>query len=244
MGDSIFSSSTFSRSKRKANDEDADALDSDISITEDIKKVRISTTPGLLRAQRDVKEVNDSFQTSTCPVELRVCHGEQNVLCIFKELPPSCPRLFRISIPRYYPHSRPTVHCVSQSSSGSSWQSDCISPNSGVCSHPALEEGWMATMTLMDVVTTLELIALGCATTANSLPLSSSCLSAAHGDEDRSDSSHAQVSATMFGSSGRRAWPQSQHFNQNTRSAACTDHDPGEAGSGAMEEADEKDWQP
>mmetsp|Transcript_7694 Transcript_7694/g.12976 ORF Transcript_7694/g.12976 Transcript_7694/m.12976 type:complete len:249 (-) Transcript_7694:247-993(-) len=154
MSDGLITSS--SRSKRKAEDNGGAPNDEEISITEDIKKVRISTTPGLLRAQKDVKDFNDSYQSGVCPVDLRVYHGEQEIFCEFKALPLSCPSIFRISIPRFYPHSRPIVHCISDTGGSSRF----INSQSGLCSHTNLEDGWMATMTLSDVVGTLEQVAL------------------------------------------------------------------------------------
>jgi ubiquitin-protein ligase len=163
MADGIFSSS---RSKRKADTNDYNNnthhQDEEISITEEIKKVRISTTAGLLRAQRDVKEFNDTCASQSGnekkTVELTICHGQQEIYCQFKTLPLSCPSLFRISIPRFYPHSQPTVYCVHAHDNCSSF----IDPATGRCSHTNLEDGWVATMTLMDVVAILEQIALDC----------------------------------------------------------------------------------
>lgn len=171
MSAGLFSST---RPKRKADDNGEAPNDDEMSITEDIKKVRISTTPGLLRAQKDVKDFNDSY-AGVCPVELRVYHGEQEIICQFKALPPSCPSMFRISIPRFYPHSHPIVHCVSDTGSSSRF----INSHTGLCSHTNLEDGWMATMTLRDVVGTLEQVALdGGAASADTHGL---CISPCHG---------------------------------------------------------------
>lgn len=191
---------TSSRSKRKADDNGEASSDEEMSITEDIKKVRISTTPGLLRAQKDVKDFND-FYHGDCPVDLRVYHGEQEILCQFKALPPSCPNTFRISIPRFYPHSHPIVHCVSDIGSGSRF----INSQTGLCSHINLGDGWTATMTLSDVVGTLEQVALDGDVASADTKSHGLCISPHHGRHQTDshitlyDMSNHQILSPRFG---------------------------------------------
>ena len=147
-----------SRAKRKA--ERPAFSDDEVSITEEIKKVRISTTPGLLRAHKDVKDFNGMFELHNCPAELKTLHGEEAILCVLNDLPMWCPNVFRIAIPRFYPHHRPVVHCMCQKTGG--WQSRHISVDSGERIHPDLEHNWLATMTLANVVAVIAKIAHEC----------------------------------------------------------------------------------
>jgi ubiquitin-protein ligase len=72
----------------------------------------------------------------------------------FTEMIPFAPALFRISVPRYYPHNHPIVFCITEG-----FPCPFISPT-GEITHPRLREDWSAVGTLLTVIETLQSIRL------------------------------------------------------------------------------------
>mmetsp|Transcript_12563 Transcript_12563/g.18977 ORF Transcript_12563/g.18977 Transcript_12563/m.18977 type:complete len:167 (-) Transcript_12563:63-563(-) len=122
-------------------------LEVDCSLSDQIKRVKISTTPGDLRLQKDLKDFDHCDK-----LEFR-CAGEiASVILTFKSIPACCPNTFLIRVPRHYPHHCPQVRCLSRG-----FHNQFIDCNGNVI-HPDLTDNWNAMNSLMDIVRTLEYI--------------------------------------------------------------------------------------
>ena len=123
------------------NDSDSNHL------SEQIKRFRISVTPGELRLQKDLKDLigNQEFilEHSSEPSVVLISFCDS---CIF------LPNKFKVKVPRFYPHDRPKVDCLDIG-----FVNNNINLTGNVV-HPIIAEDWNATKTLADVIYTLKLI--------------------------------------------------------------------------------------
>jgi ubiquitin-protein ligase len=128
--------------RRKRGIED---LREEISLSEQIKKVRITSTPGDLRLQNDVLD----FQ-SIPSIQLHESHEKSCIVLTLKNVPSECPDTFHIRVPKLYPHDPPLVTCLNP---GFVCQ---YIDSTGKVHHPALSGNWTAINCLVDVAHTLE----------------------------------------------------------------------------------------
>ena len=134
--------------KRKPPAEGADDL------SDYIKRCRINTTPGQLRLNSDVKDL----QANVPSVVVETTDDPMQVIVRFLDGPPE-PSAFSFTVSRFYPHERPLVRCISPFS-----PVDCQwFASDGSVLHPELQAGWTGIHTLSSAVTVLERVRAGLA---------------------------------------------------------------------------------
>ena len=110
-------------------------------MTEQIKRFRITNTPGELRLQKDMKEMSGRTD-----VNFQYPEEPGSVVLIFPTHPLylHIPAVFRVSVPRFYPHNAPNVHCLDEKfSAAGSVTCSYILPT-GELLHEGLGEAWSA----------------------------------------------------------------------------------------------------
>jgi ubiquitin-protein ligase len=128
--------------RRKRGNED---LSEESSLSEQIKKVRITSTPGDLRLQNDLLD----FQLIPS-IQLHESQEKSCIVLTLKDVPSQCPNTYHIRVPKLYPHDPPLVTCLNP---GFVCQ---FIDSTGKVHHPALSGNWTAINSLIDVARTLE----------------------------------------------------------------------------------------
>jgi ubiquitin-protein ligase len=105
----------------------------------------------MVRLQKDIKELKACGLNG---ISLQQSDDSGSIIVQFTEMIPFAPALFRISVPRYYPHNHPIVFCITEG-----FPCPFISPT-GEITHPRLREDWSAVGTLLTVIETLQSIRL------------------------------------------------------------------------------------
>lgn len=123
--------------KRKSEDDD---IYSSI-LSEQIKRFRISVTPGELRMRKDLHSLrshrgfNIEFAEEPSCVTLR-----------FSDAHMLSPLTFKINIPRFYPHDTPVITCIDSEHAHDFFDSD------GYVSLRSLGINWTAMCSILDVL--------------------------------------------------------------------------------------------
>ena len=121
------------------------------SLAEEIKKVRISYSPGELRLQSDLKDFDGSTAVTFSP-----CEDTSSRILTLLDIPDDCPCSFLVQINRHYPHKPPIVTCLDPG-----FYCEHIDTN-GIVRHPELLEHWVAVYSLAKVVEVVRGISLSC----------------------------------------------------------------------------------
>jgi ubiquitin-protein ligase len=128
--------------RRKRGSEEL--IEEECHLTEQIKKFRITSTPGDLRLQNDILD----FQKIP---SIRIETIEKSCIVLtFTDIPPDCPHSFHIRVPKLYPHDPPQVTCLNPG-----FLCQHIDAN-GKVHHPALGGNWTAINSLVDVAQILQ----------------------------------------------------------------------------------------
>jgi hypothetical protein len=158
----FFRSTTINNSSGKRKIETKSSVTNYDSLEENIKRCRISNTPGELRfifflffrkfrriklsffyvrrLQKDIKELRDMIGIrieSTIDPATIIIFFESNDL----------PNKFSVNVTRYYPHAHPIVVCLSPRPPGCHFID-----NNGLVIHSSLMECWSAVHSLRNVV--------------------------------------------------------------------------------------------
>jgi ubiquitin-protein ligase len=123
-----------SRGKRRNCDSSDDYL------ADEIKKVRLSLSPGEIRFQRDLRD----FDGSNVAV-FSSCDDSMSRLMTLYDIPDDCPSCFVVQINRHYPHKPPVVKCLQHG-----YFNEYISQD-GIINHSELQENWLAVYSLSNV---------------------------------------------------------------------------------------------
>ena len=130
------------RSRQQVENEDENTHLS--SLEGDLKKVKISYTPGELMLQKDMNVLRVKFH-------LKVTMGDHASACIIHfPLTEHQGVRFLFTVARYYPHNAPTVKCLDYS---------MVLPHidiNGNVTHRALNEDWSAICTIETVLQALD----------------------------------------------------------------------------------------
>ena len=126
--------------KRKYDDDSVSSI-----LSEEIKRFRISVTPGELRMKKDLNDLCNHHG-------LRIEYSEapSSVVIKFSNSYILSPMTFRINIPRYYPHDIPVITCIN-----SALLYDFFDAQ-GVVSLESLGVHWTATCSLSDVLLAIQ----------------------------------------------------------------------------------------
>lgn len=130
--------------RKRGNDE---LSEEECHLTEQIKKVRITTTPGDLRLQKDILDIQ---KIEHLGIRIQESPEKSCIILTFTDMPPSCPHSYHIRVPKFFPHDPPQVTCMNPE-----YHCQYIEP-SGRVHHPALGGSWTAINSLMDVVQILQ----------------------------------------------------------------------------------------
>lgn len=157
MMNSDCSPSSSRQAKRKSGLRDSDYSNEETgylrergvcAVSEQIKRFRISTTPGEIRLQKDLIEIRDLQH-----VVLEYGDDPSNVILHYKyDSCALCPNRFSISIKRFYPHDAPVVVCLD-----TGFTSPFITA-SGLVIHRALLEDWSALSSLATIIDSVQQI--------------------------------------------------------------------------------------
>ena len=117
-------------------------------LSEQIKRFRITVSPGELRMQRDLNDLADAEGLDfSYP-------GEPASVVIISDLQINCPNRFLLRVPRYYPHEKPKVRCLDLG-----FSHEYISLDGNI-THPLLTSEWSAVYTVSDVIRAIQTIRL------------------------------------------------------------------------------------
>jgi ubiquitin-protein ligase len=116
-------------------------------LTEQIKKFRITSTPGDLRLQNDILDFQKIQQQT---IRIQESNEKSCIILTFIDMPPNCPHSYHIRVPKLYPHDPPQVTCMDPG-----FPCQYIDPN-GKVHHPALGGSWTAINSLVDVAQILQ----------------------------------------------------------------------------------------
>lgn len=115
------------------------------NLTDQIKKVKISTTPGDIRLQKDLQ---DFYNIETIEI---LNSGEKSCIILnFKNIPPEYPHTYHIRVPKLYPHDPPIVTCLN-----SGFRNEFIDQR-GKITHPNLSGNWTAINSMITVAEILQ----------------------------------------------------------------------------------------
>lgn len=131
------------RLKRKQTTDDSN--ESSISLSEQIKRFRITVTPGELRMQKDLTDLNNATG-----IEFEDLSQPATIVVRFTDTLTACPNRFQIKVPRFYPHENPIVLCLD-----TGYRNKFINAD-GLLSHPSLGRDWTALGTLTTVLCILQ----------------------------------------------------------------------------------------
>ena len=129
-------------SKRKSDNDKVSAC-----LSEQIKRCRISVTPGELRLRKDISAI-----TNLRGVEFDYPNSPSSLIIRFTstDLSSLCPKSFHVTVPRFYPHDLPIVKCLD-----SGFHNEFLDAD-GIVRHINLAERWTALNNLADILNTLE----------------------------------------------------------------------------------------
>lgn len=127
--------SKFSSVKRKNTVVDEDP------ISEQIKRCRISCSPGELRLQKDITEVRQLEG-----IRIEYTEYSSNAFIAFTDNKEDCPNNFLVTVSRFYPHTKPLVRVLDNG-----YVSTYIS-QAGEVIHEGLTDQWTAIGSLATVV--------------------------------------------------------------------------------------------
>jgi ubiquitin-protein ligase len=124
--------------------------DDDGELSESIKRCRINTTPGQLRLHSDVHEC-----VAAQPADVRI-EGTGDPMQIILHFTDNGvgPNTFSYTVPRYYPHQRPFIRCVSPCRGGSS----IYISSTGEVIHNDIQNGWTGVHSLSTAIQVLRRI--------------------------------------------------------------------------------------
>ena len=110
-------------------------------MTEQIKRFRITNTPGELRLQKDMKELSGRTD-----VQFHYPEEPGSVVLTFQSHPLYLyvPAVFRVNVPRFYPHNAPTVQCLDEEYSATGTVTCPYILPTGELLHEGLGEAWSA----------------------------------------------------------------------------------------------------
>eukprot|EP01041_Mallomonas_annulata_P010516 gene10516-21930_t len=115
------------------------------SLSDQIKRFRITVTPGELRMQKDLKSIQDVNGISFDYFDHGSC-----VVIRFKETCRFCPQTFQITIPRFYPHDKPIVRSLDKG-----FFNEYIDME-GKINHVNFGANWTAICSISDIIATLQ----------------------------------------------------------------------------------------
>mgnify|MGYP000193211741 CR=1 FL=1 len=115
-------------------------------LAEQIKRFRISVTPGELRLQKDLQGIG-SFHN----INFEFPQGPSSVAVNFIDNTNICPSRFLVTVPRYYPHNKPILKCLD-----TIYKNQFILDNYNI-THPIIDE-WTAMKSLQDIIECLQFI--------------------------------------------------------------------------------------
>jgi ubiquitin-protein ligase len=114
-------------------------------LSDQIKKVRISQTPGDIRLQKDLLDFIGINGVSIQETAEKSC-----IIITFTNMPFQSPNTYHIRIPKLYPHVPPVVTCLVPGFSSPYFDYN------GKIIHPALTDEWTAINSLYDVAQILQ----------------------------------------------------------------------------------------
>lgn len=134
------------RARDQIEADDADNSTGLSSLEGDLKKVRISYTPGQLRLLKDIEEAKQKFQ-------LKVLQGESPSTCVLHLILSDGREVrFQMTVPRYYPHNAPVVRCLDF------YHILPFLDNNGIVVHRGLNEDWNAICSIDNVIQILQVV--------------------------------------------------------------------------------------
>eukprot|EP01038_Epipyxis_sp_PR26KG_P008438 gene8438-11415_t len=137
-------------SKRKQDVVGNISINSQVDLVEKIKRCRITNTPGELRLQKDVQELNEdgvNIKFSVNPASIIITFdksGEEDDFYL--------PSSFSVEVPKYYPHSAPQIKCLDNQI----YQTSSYINVNGDVIHIGLNQNWNALCSLRNVVEILK----------------------------------------------------------------------------------------
>lgn len=133
------------RDENNSNENENKEDEEENHLSDQIKKVKISTTPGDLRLQKDLQD----FQGINS-IELLSAGEKSCIILNFTHLPQGYPHTYHIRVPKLYPHDPPIVTCLNHG-----FISEFID-QTGKVTHPNLGGNWTAINSMINVAEILQ----------------------------------------------------------------------------------------
>jgi hypothetical protein len=117
-------------------------------VSDEIKKFRITVSPGEIRLQKDVAELGQPPGIELSPAD----RASAVIVRFVDHRAGASPSLFLVAVGKFYPHQAPRIHCLEQGYASPLVRED------GFVTHPFFGRDWMPMYTLGDMIGVLHRI--------------------------------------------------------------------------------------